>query len=177
MYKLGLIKRKAVFNEALLLNCPIEIYWNCVGLDIKNLAYVDTGMGTSLSHIKSAICTVRSVHLMSSFLNTCSQTVLDPIQCLFFIMTVLFYVMFLNTSDEWSHLPPVVYCAEHLLESWQLGNWRMYSSNFAQAFLSQSTKTKYLCIFHLWTIITLMLITHFFLWTRHRTNLLLKTIE
>jgi len=58
-------------------------------------------------------------------------------------MTVLFYVMFLNTSDEGSHLPAVIYCTEHLLESWHLGNWRIYSSNFAQAFLSQSMKTKY----------------------------------
>jgi len=174
--KLGLIKR-AVFNETLLLSCPIEIYRNCAALDIKNLAHVDTAMGTSLSHIKSAICTVRSVHLMSSFLNTFSQTVLDPTQYLFFIMTVLFYVMFLSTSDEWSYLPPVVYCTEHLFKSWQLGSWRMYSSNFAQAFLSQGTKTKYLCTFHLWIIIILMLITHFFLWTRHRTNLLLKTTE
>jgi hypothetical protein len=80
---------------------------------MKNLVHVDRGRGTRLSHIKSAICKVMIVDLMNSFLKTCSQTVLGPTLYLFFIMNVFFYVMFLNTSDECSCLPAVVYCAEN----------------------------------------------------------------
>jgi len=72
-----------VFNEALLLNHPIEFYQNFVALDIKNFAHVDTGMGTSLSrivcHLYSEECAFDKQfpeHLLSNCVRSCTLSLL-----------------------------------------------------------------------------------------------------